>query len=61
MMARWRAANHDDLEGLKRLRETCAPENRERDIDLEVARRLLGDRTLYTRTLQSVQLAAKAR
>jgi len=61
MMARWRAANHDDLEGLKRLRETCAPENRERDIDLEVARRLLGDRVLYTRTLQSVQLAAKAR
>lgn len=59
-MLRWRAADHDDREGLKKLREICTPETRERDVDVDVARRLLADRQLYARTLQSAQLAAKA-
>lgn len=61
VMVKWRAANHDDADGLKRLRDICAPETRERDVDIEVARRLLADRQLYARALTSVQIAAKAR
>jgi carboxyl-terminal processing protease len=61
VMVKWRAANHDDADGLKRLREICAPETRERDVDIEVARRLLADRQLYARALSSVQVAARAR
>jgi carboxyl-terminal processing protease len=59
-MAKWRAADHSNMDGLKRLREICAPETRERDLDIEVARRLLTDRQLYARALSSVQVAAKA-
>jgi carboxyl-terminal processing protease len=58
-MAKWRAADHNDKAGLKALREICAPEARERDVDVEVARALLSDRPLYARALQSVQLAAR--
>jgi carboxyl-terminal processing protease len=60
-MAKWRAADHNNMEGMKRLREICAPETRERELDVEVARRLLTDRQLYARALSSVQVAAKAR
>lgn len=59
IMERWRAADHGDKDELKRLRAICSPETREREIDLEVARRLLADRPLYARALQSVQLAAR--
>lgn len=58
-MAKWRAADHTDIEGLRHLREICAPETRERDLDVEVARRLLVDQQLYARALVSVQVAAK--
>lgn len=58
---RWRAANHDNLEELKRLRDLCPAETRERDIDLDVARSLLRDKSLYAQALRSVQIAAKAR
>jgi carboxyl-terminal processing protease len=61
VMARWRAADHTDMQELKRLREICAPETRERDVDVEVAHRLLSDQPLYARALHSVQVAAKAR
>ncbi len=61
VMARWRAADHADMDGLKRLREICAPDTRERDVDVEVARRLLSDQPLYARALHSVQIAARAR
>jgi carboxyl-terminal processing protease len=60
-MAKWRAADHNNLDGIKRLREICAPETKERELDVEVARRLLTDRQLYARALSSVQVAAKAR
>jgi carboxyl-terminal processing protease len=60
-MARWRAADHSDVEGLKRLRAICAPENATRDSDLAIAEALLRDRSLFARALESVQLAAQAR
>jgi carboxyl-terminal processing protease len=60
-MAKWRAADHSNLDGIKRLREICAPETRERELDIEVARRLLSDRQLYARALTSILVAAKAR
>jgi carboxyl-terminal processing protease len=60
-MARWRAADHSDMEGLKRLRSICAPENAARDSDIAIAAALLRDRGLFARTLQSVQTAAQAR
>lgn len=60
-MARWRAADHSDTEGLKRLRAICAPENASRDSDLAIAEALLRDRGLFARALESVQLAAQAR
>ncbi|MFM7345647.1 MAG: S41 family peptidase, partial [Tagaea sp.] len=60
-MARWRAADHADGEGLKRLRAICAPENASRDSDLAIAEALLRDRGLFARALESVQLAAQVR
>jgi carboxyl-terminal processing protease len=60
-MARWRAADHADMDGLKRLRAICAPENASRDSDLAIAEALLRDRMLFARALESVQLAAQAR
>jgi carboxyl-terminal processing protease len=60
-MARWRAADHSDMEGLKRLRAICAPENASRDSDLAIAEALLRDRGLFARALESVQVAAQAR
>ncbi|MCM0019185.1 MAG: S41 family peptidase [Tagaea sp.] len=60
-MARWRAADHSNMDGLKRLRAICAPENASRDSDLAIAEALLRDRSLFARALESVQLAAQAR
>lgn len=60
-MVEWRAADHSDMGQMKQLRTICAPETRERDADLEVARGLLSDRTLYARALNAVTLTAKAR
>jgi hypothetical protein len=60
-MARWRAADHADMDGLKRLRTICAPENTARDSDLALAEALLRDRGAFVRALESVQLAAQAR
>lgn len=60
-MARWRAADHADGEGLKRLRAICAPENASRDSDIAIAEALLRDRNLFARALESVQVAAQAR
>ena len=60
-MARWRAADHADKEGLQRLRAICAPDNASRDTDVAIAEALLRDRGLFVRTLESVQLAAQAR
>jgi len=48
---RWHEADHNDLEGLKTLRSTCAPESAERDSDVEIARTLLADRALYAAAL----------
>ncbi|MEA5501654.1 S41 family peptidase [Halotia wernerae UHCC 0503] len=61
VMVRWRAADHSDMDGLKRLRQICAPENTNRESDLGIAEALLRDRTLFSRAIESVQLAAEAR
>jgi carboxyl-terminal processing protease len=60
-MVDWRGADHSDMGRMKQLRTLCNPETRERDADLEVARGLLSDRTLYARALNAVTLTAKAR
>lgn len=60
-MSEWRGANHDNQRLMQRLRATCAPENTERDLDVEVARRLLGDPQLYARALRSARAVAQAR
>jgi carboxyl-terminal processing protease len=59
-VADWRAADHSNNARLKELRNLCAPETKERDTDLEIARALLDDRALYARTLQQATLTAKA-
>lgn len=59
-VADWRAADHGNNGRLKELRNLCAPETKERDADLEIARALLDDRALYARTLQQATLTAKA-
>ncbi len=59
-MIAWRAADHSDRDGLKRLRGNCEPDGKERSVDLDAAKRLLSDRTLYARALQSAQMVAKA-
>lgn len=60
-MVEWRAADHSDMGRMKQLRTICAPETKDREADLEVARGLLNDRTLYARALNAVTLTAKAR
>lgn len=60
-MVEWRAADHSDMGRMKQLRTICAPETKERDADMEVARGLLTDKTLYARALNAVTLTAKAR
>lgn len=58
-MASWRAADHSNMARLNQLRQTCPPETNERDVDLEVARRLLADRALYQRALGSARATAQ--
>jgi carboxyl-terminal processing protease len=60
-MAEWRSADHNNMARIKQLRAICQPDTKEHDADLEVARQLLSDRTLYARALQSVTVAAKAK
>lgn len=59
-MADWRAADHSDNARLKQLRALCAPETKERESDMEIAKALLSDRGLYARTLQSATQTARA-
>lgn len=59
-MIAWRAADHSDRDGLKRLRANCEPDGKEHSVDLDAAKRLLGDSTLYARALQSAQVIARA-
>lgn len=59
-VADWRAADHSDNARLKQLRALCAPESKERDSDMEIARALLSDGSLYARTLQQATLTARA-
>jgi carboxyl-terminal processing protease len=59
-VASWRAADHSDMARLKSLRAICAPETKERDVELEVAKQLLGDSGLYARVLQSAVSTARA-
>lgn len=58
-MASWRAADHSNMARLNQLRQTCPPETTERELDVEVARRLLADRTLYQRALGSARATAQ--
>ncbi|MBI3710697.1 MAG: PDZ domain-containing protein [Proteobacteria bacterium] len=57
--ADWRRADHADTARIKQLRAQCAPETKERASDLQLARELLADRTLYSVALQSVQVATR--
>jgi len=47
----WRKPGMRDAESRRRLRETCPAERRRDPIEVEVARRILGDPTLYARAL----------
>lgn len=57
-MAEWRAADHRDLSSLHALRSRCKPDIREREVDYEIARRLLDEPGLYAAALRQAQLAA---
>ena len=59
-LAAWRGADHNDMTGIKELRSHCPAETRDRDVDLEVAQRLLTDHPLYAQVLQSQLLSAQA-
>jgi carboxyl-terminal processing protease len=59
-MIAWRGADHADRDGLKRLRANCEPDGKEHNVDVEAAKRLLSDRALYARALQSAQMVARA-
>jgi len=60
-MVKWRAADHNDMAGIKQLRSICPADTKEHDADLEVAKGLLTDRKLYARALSAVTLSAEAR
>jgi carboxyl-terminal processing protease len=60
-MASWRHADHENPAQLRRLRNTCPPETNERDSDVEIARRLLGEQQLFARALRSARAVAQAR
>ena len=59
-MIKWRAADHNDMAGIKQLRSICPADTKEHDADVEVAKALLTDRKLYARALSSVTLSASA-
>ena len=58
--AAWRAVSLEDVEGRRDLRATCPAERRRTPFDVEVARRLLEDRTLYGRLLDRLEATAAA-
>ncbi len=60
-MARWRAADHADMAGLRKLREICPPDGAVRDSEIGIAEALLRDKATFVQTLQRVQLTASAR
>lgn len=60
-LADWRRADHRDKAALRGLRARCQPEARQRDGDLEAARRLLLDRPLFAQMLKGTTLTAKVR
>lgn len=60
-MARWRAADHSNMPGLRKLREICPPDGAIREGELGIAEALLRDRATFAQTLQRVQLTASAR
>ena len=60
-MVKWRSADHDDIAGLKQLRNMCPPDTKEHNADLDVAKALLTDHKLYARALSSVTVAAEAK
>lgn len=60
-MIKWRAADHEDMTGIKQLRAICPADTKEHDVDIDVARGLLADRKLYARALSAVTLAAEAK
>ena len=59
-MAEWRATDYRDKERSQALRARCAPNGREREIDYEIAKRLLHEPGLYATALRSAQVAARA-
>ena len=59
-MARWRAADHANLPGLRKLRDICPPDGAAREGEIGLAAALLRDKAAFAQALQSVQLTASA-
>jgi carboxyl-terminal processing protease len=59
-LAAWRRIELDEMAGRKLLRASCPAERRKASLELDVARRLLNDRTLYGRTLGLMEDTAEA-
>jgi carboxyl-terminal processing protease len=59
-MARWRAADHSNMAGLRKLREICPPDGSVRDGEVGIAAALLRDQAAFAQALRSVQLTASA-
>lgn len=55
MLASWRAAAPRDADALAHVRETCPWKEHDSDLDLKIARKLLGDSQLYRRALAVTQ------
>ena len=58
-MAEWQATDYRDKERSQALRARCAPNGREREIDYEIAKRLLQEPGLYSSALRSAQVTAR--
>ena len=59
-LAAWRRVELDETAGRKSLRASCPAERRKTSLELDVARRLLGDRTLYGAALGLIEDTAEA-
>lgn len=53
LMAAWRASSPSESKNLDTMRESCPRSSQVRDLDIEVASRLINDPILYRRALQS--------
>ncbi len=60
-LAEWRSADHHDKARLRALRARCQPEARQRDGDIEAARRLLLDRPLMAEVMKGTTVTARVR